>query len=766
MKHSWNLFSNSLIRPSADSGDTEKQKNIRDKRVLSTTGAETFFNEESIISPNLDQRLFNAIPNYLTGLGILGTFMGLAYSMSHFKNLTGGDISMDVVKYSFDELLKGAGFAFVTSIVGILLSIIFSSFEKEKIRTVKEKIDYLNEILDSATTLVSAEHLIAERSKSSERNEAEMIDTGKSIIASLYDLNTEIKELRIQRQLETNKLVKEISENFIDELKKVSFDNIEESSKKFNEATTALTSVTQKFDEIGSDLRVITNDTKNTVYNMNSVTDKVAQTVESFEKINSLTRQSTEQLERTIVNKAKDVDRIFTSVIESIEKSENKQESFLSTLTNQLDDFYTKQLEAVNHWGEEHRKIFENVDDNVKVYTDQIATGFQEFRRLQSELFMKISDQIGLFNDKLLDNFDKTNGLFESSSNNIQSKLTELFDKSRLKIDELLKTLEDKFNNTEENIKDHINSLTNKFQGIYDDILKNTTETRTQHSKLFENMNEQIAVFNKNLLEVHTVGLENQKLIYSNLTSNAKELTKSFENIMKSTEDDVKKSFGIFKDGVNETKDIYNLLTSQINQLTSAWKTSSDNFEKTENIISNMITELQNSSDKNIDASVKFFTRIDDSYAKSLTILSSAIERMEENISHFDNTADKFNISIEKLDQSSEHKKIENLYNQINKALLNTLDLLSPTVNDIEKVTANFKEKINQLVKIMEYAQLLEARNSERTASDRERADKIIDDRGVLITTENIRDNEGLPKYDLTETADDKNKPPVSLLKD
>jgi hypothetical protein len=46
--------------------------------VTGSLPAEEFFSEESLVAPNYRERLYAAIPNYLTGIGILGTFLGLA----------------------------------------------------------------------------------------------------------------------------------------------------------------------------------------------------------------------------------------------------------------------------------------------------------------------------------------------------------------------------------------------------------------------------------------------------------------------------------------------------------------------------------------------------------------------------------------------------------------------------------------------------------------------------------------------------------------
>ena len=102
-----------------------------------------YFNEKNLLSANINLRLINSIPATLVGIGILGTFVGLTYGISNFQ--TG---STEEIKSSIQDLLSGMGTAFVSSIYGMLLSLVFTFFEKVQLNSLQNSIHSLCYNLD------------------------------------------------------------------------------------------------------------------------------------------------------------------------------------------------------------------------------------------------------------------------------------------------------------------------------------------------------------------------------------------------------------------------------------------------------------------------------------------------------------------------------------------------------------------------------------------------------------------------------------------
>ena len=102
-----------------------------------------YFNEKHLLSSNTNLRLINSIPATLVGLGILGTFIGLTYGISNFHTS-----STEQIKDSIEVLLAGMGTAFISSIYGMLLSMVFTFFEKVQVHSLHNSIHNLCYNLD------------------------------------------------------------------------------------------------------------------------------------------------------------------------------------------------------------------------------------------------------------------------------------------------------------------------------------------------------------------------------------------------------------------------------------------------------------------------------------------------------------------------------------------------------------------------------------------------------------------------------------------
>ena len=80
--------------------------------------AENFFNSSSlIVACRINRQAMSAAAGMLVGIGVLGTFLGLSYSVTGFDTA-----SSEAIMKSIDRLLPGMGTAFFTSVMGMVLS--------------------------------------------------------------------------------------------------------------------------------------------------------------------------------------------------------------------------------------------------------------------------------------------------------------------------------------------------------------------------------------------------------------------------------------------------------------------------------------------------------------------------------------------------------------------------------------------------------------------------------------------------------------------
>lgn len=97
--------------------DTDKKTNIP---------ASVYFNENNIYKAcNINIKQLDTAAGTLVGLGLLGTFLGLTLGIMGFDNSDSSKI-----QESINNLLNGMSTAFLTSLVGMTLSMFYTFFDK------------------------------------------------------------------------------------------------------------------------------------------------------------------------------------------------------------------------------------------------------------------------------------------------------------------------------------------------------------------------------------------------------------------------------------------------------------------------------------------------------------------------------------------------------------------------------------------------------------------------------------------------------------
>ncbi|MDR1080776.1 MAG: hypothetical protein LBQ79_07395 [Deltaproteobacteria bacterium] len=152
LREKWTEFRESLFMP--EGGGTA---------VFASQPAEAFFSEDGFLLRHYNERFFSAVPNLLTGMGILGTFLGLAAGVE-LAVVQGLLIPQAADGQFFSQqtlnaLLNATGLVFVTSVLGLGFSIVFSLAEKRFFREAAESLAGFNELLDASVVRCSPESL-------------------------------------------------------------------------------------------------------------------------------------------------------------------------------------------------------------------------------------------------------------------------------------------------------------------------------------------------------------------------------------------------------------------------------------------------------------------------------------------------------------------------------------------------------------------------------------------------------------------------------
>lgn len=145
LKNAWRGYQKTLYKVS-----DYNQKDI----LYATHDADEYFNLANI-SNGVNLQFWQNIGGIFTGLGILGTFLGLSIGLSgiDLQNISSKEIA---------NLVSGMNTAFFTSLIGITLALIFSFLHKNIIDKLSKSIDDLNEKIETLFVPKNAEQLLAD----------------------------------------------------------------------------------------------------------------------------------------------------------------------------------------------------------------------------------------------------------------------------------------------------------------------------------------------------------------------------------------------------------------------------------------------------------------------------------------------------------------------------------------------------------------------------------------------------------------------------
>ena len=130
------------------------------------------------------RRLMEMLPDILTSLGILGTFMGLVLGLRGFN-----PASYEAMSSSVESLIDGIKVAFVTSIYGLSLSLAFSYWLRGTLTSVSESLDrFLDAYYTSVvppTDATAMNHIIANQNSQTKLMQQMQKDLAKEVASSL-----------------------------------------------------------------------------------------------------------------------------------------------------------------------------------------------------------------------------------------------------------------------------------------------------------------------------------------------------------------------------------------------------------------------------------------------------------------------------------------------------------------------------------------------------------------------------------------------------
>jgi ABC-type transporter Mla subunit MlaD len=175
LRPAWTGFSHTLIIPITPF-----------RPILATTDARDCFDLGRLYRrAGADLRYHAALPGLLVGAGLLVTFLGLAAGLTAASDVVAEGATQAARNTALRDLLGAASVKFITSLVGLLLSIGYALFRKWQLRTAEHAQAAFLDALDERLPLRTPATLQADANLMAERQYAEVQRIGTDFFVNL-----------------------------------------------------------------------------------------------------------------------------------------------------------------------------------------------------------------------------------------------------------------------------------------------------------------------------------------------------------------------------------------------------------------------------------------------------------------------------------------------------------------------------------------------------------------------------------------------------
>ncbi|MDE0086939.1 MAG: anti-phage ZorAB system protein ZorA [Candidatus Poribacteria bacterium] len=568
----WQEFKESLITPE------------RRKVVYKTDEASLFFSEERLIGQYMNLRFWNSVPAILVGLGILGTFVGLVWGLGPFSNINFEQTSE--IQEAIKILLSGVSTAFVTSVWGMLVSLLFNWLEKGGIGMVSRKIANLQGALDLPFTLKTQEE-IAEKQK-------DELEQQTAVLKSLFtdfgnDIKSAMREGRQEILSELNKTVEAFSTTILEQLRPILeklMEAIEELRQQKEESSAeAIKELIEKFQESLS---------ASTVTQMEELAKTVGEASQSLKDLPN-------QIGMMIASIQEQINQTHQLLAETSQEQTDQMKNMLEGMINTLQSVVDL---AAKQTGEQLDLQMENMKTVSQESIQTLQTTITELRHSMTETLKEQQDAI-----------DKITSQTSQASVDATDKISQLMDQITSRLSETVQDAEKSI----ETLLQQQNEQTKAFNAQ----ITNSMET-------FESGQKMLAEMESSVSSVRQI-IEKTQALSGQLTMGADQLESAGRQLMQAStvfNQENEKYLTENRETIQQLENLHGQTLQLIDNSTQRFQTIDEGLQSIFSEIEKGLNTYAVSSRETINTYLIAFS---DQFTQAVAALSSSIEALEDN---------------------------------------------------------------------------------------------------------------------------------------
>ena len=667
---------------------------ITERKQTNTPALEIFSEFSTCSAHKINLRLLDTAAGTLVGLGLLGTFLGLTLGIKDFDSS-----STQNIQKSIQLLLSGMGTAFITSLVGMLLSMIYSFCDKywrnrlsKHLHVLTKKLDSLYYIDDRTLDDLNEKAL----AKSIANTMKEVVEHEmRSVVNALNEkltYNNEsgeattianaIREILKENQ-EQSKALKSFSTDLAIELNN-GFDEV--LSRQMQQKILPL------MENVDATTKAIVEHIDQMASQVSSPATDMIQTVvdELKNSMSEMMKEFSSGLSGSATNELETLAHQLGTAAQSMADFPDNMASISSTLQVTIEEVKNAVLEISNTSANANSTAMQQMQEQITFATGAISTAISEVKDVMSGLTQSSQEQNNQMINKLADAAEKMGTYLTETTTALSSQ-----------VKDSIRDIVDDINEKQTHMLSLQEETISQLKGTITGITQNAQEQSNQMVVKLAEAAEKMGVFLTGTVTSLSSSVQQSiKNISDDVSNKQADLIALQEETIAQT----KRLLETFNTGLDRLEKMNEYVTGTMNMfqqaqgqitgstahlqtITGDMKLATQLFNKTQTDYAVKMEEMQLNSQRGIDAVTELLKNsgdLSEDYVEKFEIirqgLGSIFQQLQSGLSEYSRTV-----------QATTQKYLD----QYSTSLTNTTDALSSTIQQQNEVVEMLVESLN-----------------------------------------------------------------------
>ena len=503
MSHHWQEFKEHVIRPTDAEGATQEAEQLKIRNSLPPS---YFFSEEKFIQRPIDLRYVDAVPGKLVASGVLFTFVGLTIGIASATHTLGGlegTLDTPELNKTLMKLLKGASLAFITSVLGIGLSILFSWLEKREIKAVKKSLNSFVDSLEKCLSFITSEQIHLEIRDATQEQNRKLDSFSNELATSLGNTLSQplnenfskmadaIEELKNVQQSFSEKLMNTLVDKMSGNISAQAQHNQQQAAETFAGVQQALVQqtevmVTRQNEMVASSQKFLDDINNSNKHNQDQMQQQLTS---ALDQLSDMTTSTTAEMQKNIFTSSQqmgqEIQDAFNRVVASMDRQQQKVNDSIKNITDSISSTAHKMNEATVSFEKLLAASNDNIDKN-----NSIQATYRDIVERQEGIAAKFSE--------ISQTLENTNTHMSEASQHNKTVASSFRDSaervnaSMQRMDEMWRAYDQKFKDTDETMSKNFNHFEKCTQQFHTTLGNYVSDLTKEFEKAVSLLGEQI----------------------------------------------------------------------------------------------------------------------------------------------------------------------------------------------------------------------------------------------------------------------------------